>query len=75
MARPWHPLSSKQYRNSKGGIGIMICGKNTINPAAVAVWWCSGEKVLTVNGTAKGNTPKLDMTYDIEAIEGLRMIT
>lgn len=74
MERPsnWF-LSSKPYKNTKGENGIMICGRNTINTSAVGVWWSSGEKVLTVNGTAKGNTPKLDMTYVVEALEGLRI--
>jgi len=64
-------LLSKPFKNSKGKDGIMICGKNTVNAVAVGVWWCSGSKVTSVNGIAKGNTPSFEMTYDVSVPEGL----
>lgn len=64
-------LTSKPFRNSKGKDGFMICGKNSVNTAAVGVWWCTGSKITSVNGIAKGNTPGFEMTYDVSASEGL----
>jgi len=64
-------LSSKAFKNAKGKNGFMICGKNTVNPIAVGVWWCSGSKVMSVNGIAKGSTPNLEMAYDVSVGEGL----
>lgn len=64
-------LSSKPYRTAKGKDGFIICGKHTINPSVTGIWWCTGNKVTSVNGIAKGNTPSLEMTYDVAAREGL----
>ena len=64
-------LTSKHYKNSKGKDGFVVCGKNMVNAAVAGVWWCSGSKVTSVNGIAKGNTPDFEMTYDVSVAEGL----
>ena len=64
-------LSSKPFKNAKGKDGFVVCGRNSVNTAAQGVWWCSGSKITSVNGIAKGNTPGFEMTYDISVGEGL----
>lgn len=64
-------LSGKPFKSAKGKEGIIICGRNSVNTAAIGVWWSAGGKITSVNGTAKGNTPAFEMTYDVGASEGL----
>ena len=66
-------LSSKPFKSAKGKDGVIICGRNTVNTSAIGVWWSSGGKISSVNGTAKGTTPAFEMTYDVGTSEGLSL--
>lgn len=60
-------LKSFSYNN-----GVLVCGNNEVMPEAQAMWWSDGSKIYNVNGIARGNTPKFDLTFDVDIGEALQ---